>query len=146
MLERRKVQESWLHFFQVVSWKLENGSSCRGRNQEEVIRSPAWVYTELLTKSKHKSLRTIQEVGAGSCDPGRPQKPCLNMQGWDLESQSPPAVESGEGCEGKQEELLQLHWWQNKDWERCGSSAARGRESSDKGCRTGQGTQCCLCW
>lgn len=31
------------------------------------------------------------------------------MQGWDQECQNPPAVESGKGCEGQREGLLQVH-------------------------------------
>ena len=79
----------------------------------------------------------VQEVGIGSCDPGRPQRPCLSVHGWDWESQIPPGVESGEGCEGRQEELLQVYQQQKEDWEKCASSAEWGRESSDKGYRTG---------
>lgn len=47
------------------------------------------------------------EAGAG--DPAGQWSCCLVLQGQGQESQGQPGLESGEGCEGQQERLLQVH-------------------------------------
>lgn len=61
-----------------------------------------------LIKLKHRK----EEVEAGA---GRNMETLFKYAGRELESQSPPGVEYGEGCEGQQEELLQVHQPQKED-------------------------------
>jgi len=40
---------------------------------------------------------------------GKVQECCQSVQGCNEEGQSPPGIESGKGCQGHQEGLLQVH-------------------------------------
>ena len=54
-------------------------------------------------------------VERGTGHLGRIQECGQSVQGWDEESQGPPGIEAGKGCQKQQEGLLQLHQQQKED-------------------------------
>jgi len=63
--------------------------------------------------------RHIQTLETRVCHLGRIQGCHLDLQTWDQESQGAGRTELGEGCEKQYEDILQVHWPEERGQREC---------------------------